>query len=378
MLLRYGEEPSVEMSSSKHHSREKNSDEMDESATDHQLGEFNYHKFEQLGDTFRELGLCMMGLGVHLARICDKAIGSNELEESIIQSGSAKGRLIHYHSMLDNYILKHINRSSKASSKKVRPMQLCPTVSHGRTSSRNSLAGSGGECTNDRTKSKKYCAKNQLTQNGLSKTSFSNLWQQWHCDYGTFTVLTAPLFLSSFVEEDCSSASVSKECPSPDGHTYLQLYGTKNKKIYVVKSPPENIIIQVGEAADILSRGKLRSTLHSVGRPIRIENISRETFVVFLQPAWDKILSCRGYSVDTGVSDKESASNVAVDSCSKQDLLLSSDALRTRQPHMLMQEILEKIPPLSSRFRDGMTFAEFSRETTKQYYSTSGTQSRRK
>jgi hypothetical protein len=33
-----------------------------------------------------------------------------------------------------------------------------------------------------------------------------------------------------------------------------------------------------------------------------------------------------------------------------------------------MQEIMEKIPPLSSRLREGMTFAEFSRQTPKQYY----------
>ena len=39
------------------------------------------------------------------------------------------------------------------------------------------------------------------------------------------------------------------------------------------------------------------------------------------------------------------------------------------------QDIHKIVPPLSSRLKDGMTFAEFSRETTKQYYGGSGLQS---
>lgn len=41
----------------------------------------------------------------------------------------------------------------------------------------------------------------------------------------------------------------------------------------------------------------------------------------------------------------------------------------------LTQEIRKIIPPLLSRLKDGMTFAEFSRETTKQYYGGRGLQS---
>jgi hypothetical protein len=43
----------------------------------------------------------------------------------------------------------------------------------------------------------------------------------------------------------------------------------------------------------------------------------------------------------------------------------------------LTQEIQKILPPLSSRLKDGMTFAEFSCETTKQYYGGSGLQSNR-
>ncbi|KAL2557383.1 uncharacterized protein Fot_02122 [Forsythia ovata] len=43
----------------------------------------------------------------------------------------------------------------------------------------------------------------------------------------------------------------------------------------------------------------------------------------------------------------------------------------------LTQNILQLVPPLHSRQKDGMTFAEFSRETTKHYYGSSGLQPNR-
>ncbi|RRT41318.1 hypothetical protein B296_00043143, partial [Ensete ventricosum] len=269
-------------------------------------------EFRILGSTFKELSLCMMELGLRLAQICDKAIDCRELKQSIMD-GSAKGRLIHYHSTIDNIILKETNRTKKRSKKKVEPATLDPSP---------------------------------FDEYRTNRTTLSNLWQQWHYDYGIFTVLTSPSFRFSCLAEDCSHISCCRECSSPDEHTYLQLFDIKKNKIFVVRSPADSFIIQVGEAANILTRGKLQSTLHSVSRPVDRENLSRQTFVVFLQPAWSKILSYSGYPEETSNQDK-----------------------------LLMQEILRKIPPLSIRFRDGMTFAEFSHETTKQYYSSSGTQS---
>jgi hypothetical protein len=66
----------------------------------------------------------------------------------------------------------------------------------------------------------------------------------------------------------------------------------------LVRFSPESIVVQVGEAADILSGGKLRSTLHAMSRPSSLTNISHETFVVFLQPSWDKTLTYSGYLFD--------------------------------------------------------------------------------
>ncbi|KAG5063122.1 hypothetical protein JHK85_004305 [Glycine max] len=299
-------------------------------------------EFENLGSSFKELGLCMMELGLCLARICDKAIGGNELEQSLLDSCAAKGRLIHYHSHLDALLLKQLERS-KATSKR-------------RAGNIKPLEG---------------LESNSIAHDANSGGIHSNLWQQWHYDYGIFTVLTTPLFiLPSYLEtsktEDPFPASCFDECPSPTRHTCLQIYDPNKKRAIMVNAPPESFIIQVGEAADIISKGKLRSALHCVHRPSKFENLSRETFVVFLQPAWTKTFS---------ISDYPHANSSFNGQC-----LVATDEEQQQSGQdsdNLSQEINKIVPPLSSRLKEGMTFAEFSRETTKQYYGGSGLQSNR-
>ncbi|RDX93035.1 hypothetical protein CR513_24760, partial [Mucuna pruriens] len=303
-------------------------------------------EFENLGSSFQELGFCMMELGLCLARICDKAIGGNELEQSLLDSCAAKGRLIHYHSHLDALLLKQHERNMATSMR--------------RASNVKPLEGS---------------ESNSIARDANTSGIHSDLWQQWHYDYGIFTVLTTPFFiLPSYSEtsktEDPFHASCFDECPSPTGHTCLQIYDPNRKRAIMVKAPPESFIIQVGESADIISKGKLRSTLHSVHRPSRFENLSRETFVVFLQPAWTKIFS---------ISDYPHA-NSTFNEFHGQCLVASHEEQQQsgqQDNNNLSQEINKIVPPLWSRLKEGMTFAEFSRETTKQYYGGSGLQSNR-
>ncbi|KAG8389308.1 hypothetical protein BUALT_Bualt02G0215900 [Buddleja alternifolia] len=258
-------------------------------------------EFENLGFAFQELGFCMMELGLCLARVCDKIIGGCELERSLLQSGTAKGRLIHYHSINDNVAIK------EAASRK----------RHAR----------GGKV-------------NLREDAGLGHDSKVDLWQQWHYDYGIFTILTSPMFM-------LTNGSDEQECESPSGHTYLQVFHPEMNRVLMVKASQESFIVQVGESADVLSKGRLRATLHSVCRPSKMDNLSRETFVVFLQPAWSKTFSLSDYPIE-----------------------LCSEGVHGAEMELngLTRKIREIVPPLSSRLRNGMTFAEFSRETTKQYY----------
>ncbi|MCD9560114.1 hypothetical protein HAX54_018557 [Datura stramonium] len=306
--------------------------------------EVDQDPFKKLGCTFKELGYCMMDLGLRLAQICDKIIGGQELQQSLLESGTAKGRLIHYHSSGDNYVVREAAKKSgqaKARNGKVK---------------KNEQAG----------------LKQQGTEVSKDQSSDNGLWQQWHYDYGIFTLLTVPMFLLSSHQETLaavnndSPVSSEHEFPSPSGHTYLQIFDPKRNQVFMVKAPSESLILQVGEAADILSKGKLRATLHCVCRPPKIENYSRETFVVFLQPAWSKQFSLLDYPLELLALSGQQCG------------LCSNGTEQSGQvPEELSHEIQKIVPPLFSRLKDGMTFAEFSRETTKQYYGGKGLQSNR-
>lgn len=279
-------------------------------------------EFTHLGGAFKELGFCMRELGLSIARICDREIGGGLLEETLLESCTAKARLIHYHSAADKCALREAERRKSQSGKPVSSKRRVQNAAEQEVNHRNG-AGLGG--------------------------SHFNLWQQWHYDYGIFTVLTDPMFLSSYSYQDFTLMS---------SHSYLQIYHPSKNKFYMVKTPQDSFIVQVGESADILSKGKLRSTLHCVCKPEKLEHISRETFVVFLQPKWSQTFSVSEYTMEH----------------------LRSDSLQSQLPdtdEVPNPDIQKIVPPLSSRLRDGMTFAEFSRETTKQYYGGSGLQSNR-
>nr|GLL33163.1 uncharacterized protein LOC109182845 [Ipomoea trifida] len=307
--------------------------------------EVDHMGFKDLGYIFNELGYCMMEVGLCLAQICDKFVGGHDLEQSLLESGTAKGRLIHYHSTIDNHIIKEsANRSVK-------------------TGAKNKI----------RIKRSEETGSKQMGSEGCDEDlSDSMLWQQWHYDYGIFTVLTVPMFILSSDNEALTEENnnlrmpCERESPSPSGHTYLQIFDPQKDRVFMVKAAPESLIVQVGEAADILSKGKLRATLHSVCRLPKPKNLSRETFVVFLQPAWSKKLYLSDYPLKQLSSDDQTCG------------LCTEDGPREEQElEKLSQKIRNIVPSLSSRLKDGMTFADFSRETTNQYYGSNGLQSNR-
>lgn len=304
--------------------------------------EVDQDEFKKLGCTFKELGYCMMDLGLRLAQICDKAIGGQELQQSLLESGTAKGRLIHYHSAVDKDFVRE-------AAKKI-----------GQAKARNGKVN----------KNEQAGLKQQGTEVSKDQSNDYDLWQQWHYDYGIFTLLTVPLFLLSSHQETLAAVnndspiSSEHEFPSPRGHTYIQIFDPKKNQVFMVKAPSESLILQVGEAADILSRGKLRATLHCVCRPPKVDNLSRETFVVFLQPAWSKQFSLLDYPLELLALSRQPCGV-----CSK------GTELSRQVPEELSHEIQKIVPPLLSRLKDGMTFAEFSHETTKQYYGGRGLQS---
>ncbi|XP_002974660.2 uncharacterized protein LOC9636892 [Selaginella moellendorffii] len=161
--------------------------------------------------------------------------------------------------------------------------------------------------------------------------SGSEFWQQWHYDYGVLTVLTAPVYINA-------SGSVGQS------HSSLVAMDSWTGSVTAVNIPDGSVLVQVGEAAQIFSGGKLRATAHCVVKPQLDPEASRETFVVFLQPAWDKALSCQ-VALEDGDETGSGDNRISV------------------------------IPPLETRWKKGCTFAEFSKQTTGQYYGSKGIQS---
>ncbi|XP_066335099.1 uncharacterized protein [Miscanthus floridulus] len=213
---------------------------------------------ENLGGLVKELGLYMMELGILVARACDIAIGRGQLEQSITDFGTAKARLIHYHSELDNNVIRDNSTKRKGSVSKVavKPYQSC---SERRSESLCPCCIKSEDGTTVMSIKENDSKDASIQGQAAAEISLLNLWQEWHYDYGILTVLTAPLFLSASEDEN---SLVNLECHPPDGHTHLQL--CNGRKIFSVRCSPENFIVQVGEAADILSQGKLKSTLHAM------------------------------------------------------------------------------------------------------------------
>ncbi|KAI3993110.1 hypothetical protein MKX01_009853 [Papaver californicum] len=299
--LKYVQDTSVNISSNEPVEKSKKNSEGKKNVDS--LCKFRDDKFKNMGNSFKELG--------------DKAIGGKELEQSILESCTAKGRLIHDHSTLDHLLLKEaareeVSRKGRANCE----FQLSEKLKVHRDEDQTSVMAS-----------KLKTSVNEATS---CRISLSNLWQQWHYDYGIFTILTTPMFMSSY--QLSTTEASEQEYSLPDGHDNLQIFDGNKNKIYVVRSPPNSFVVQVGDSADILSKGKLHSTLHS-------------SFSISQLP------------IKSTISDS-----------------LGPNA-NEQEPDILSQEIRKIIPSLSSRLKDGMTFAEFSHQTTKQYFGGNGMQS---
>ena len=78
--------------------------------------------------------------------------------------------------------------------------------------------------------------------------------------------------------------------PSPDSGLYIRTRGGQLVKVSI----PENCLaFQTGEALEIATNGRLLATPHCVrvGALSNTDEISRESFALFMQPNTDQLLS---------------------------------------------------------------------------------------
>ncbi|KAF6148262.1 hypothetical protein GIB67_012037 [Kingdonia uniflora] len=85
MQLKYAEDPNLDFSFS---GSSQNIEVMPED-----LDDLPDSGFKNLKNTFKDLGIYMMELGLRLAQVCDRAIGGKELEQSILDHAQQKGAL---------------------------------------------------------------------------------------------------------------------------------------------------------------------------------------------------------------------------------------------------------------------------------------------
>ncbi|KAI0662528.1 Clavaminate synthase-like protein [Cubamyces menziesii] len=111
-------------------------------------------------------------------------------------------------------------------------------------------------------------------------------WCGFHLDHSLLTGLCSAMYLH---REPSGEPSVVQS-PSPSSGLYIRTRGGALTKVSI---PADCLAFQTGEALELATAGKLRATPHCVrvGAAKDAENISRETFALFMQPNVDQQLS---------------------------------------------------------------------------------------
>ena len=296
---------------------------------------------EQVGDLFQSLGAKLVAVSALVARVCDLVLGEQSCLEMVMNEAKmAKGRLIHYHPCKEEQEEGNASVKYKIAEKRKGQLKVDSNV----------MKWEGvrvENCTEDRNRGADLGGIEEVLEGEKA------LWQEWHYDFGLFTTLTSPLY--------------SEECVGLDRRESgggLHVLDPKMGSVVPMEIPHGCVGVQVGEAAQILSGGKLRAAAHCVRRG-REMTTSREMFVVFTQPHWDALLVS---------PQREEGSSCCLDEvvCAHEYMQTNPNNASGDCPQLLAVEEIVKgiIPPLKDRWREGITFADFSKETTKQYYGT--------
>jgi len=111
-------------------------------------------------------------------------------------------------------------------------------------------------------------------------------WCGFHVDHSLLTGLCSAMFLRA--SEASEPLVVSS--PSPTSGLYIRTRGGDLTKVAI---PTDCLAFQTGEALELATSGKLLATHHCVrvGAGENSEQISRETFALFMQPDTDELIS---------------------------------------------------------------------------------------
>ena len=148
-------------------------------------------------------------------------------------------------------------------------------------------------------------------------------WCGWHNDHSVVTGLTAPMYIDHGTGEIICDGEIERE----EVGLFVR---NRNKERVKATAEADVLYFQTGEAAQILSGGRLQATPHAVLTDGRIGNVARSTFAVFMQPRENYVMK----------TDNENAAFIE---------------------H-------EGVPSLRGRWKQGMTHGEFFSATMKTFY----------
>jgi isopenicillin N synthase-like dioxygenase len=239
-----------------------------------------------LQSTFCEVGQFIHTIGMLVAKCCDMYVSTvcptyiPVLERTVRHSKCCKGRLLHYFP------------SSSSSTTVEQADDVTPGT--------------------------------MKAEEEDDDTRFSN-WCGWHNDHGSLTGLLPALYLDV-------NGNIVDPAPDPKAGLYIK---ARNGQLVHAKLPPNSIAYQIGETAQIHTGGILKATPHAVrGCSNSNNNISRETFAVFMEPEYHSTMSL------------PDGRTLADTQCVEDEKYLP-----------------QSVKTLRSRWKLGMTFGEFSNAT---------------
>lgn len=262
--------------------------------------------------------------------------GPGPLESCVVRSGAAKVRLIHYYSRAEG--------GSAAST----PAAAADSY------------GCGGSARRD-----------------LAALAD---WQGWHFDYGLLTALCGPAYYcrregsDSDAHDDVTDAvarsgAASAGCglvvlrPSPTSDDS----GCSRPVPVTVHVPADCVAVQVGEAAQILTGGAAAATAHCVVRPRcqwGLDDVSRSVCVAFLQPPCDERMEPATSTSASESAPPQQPAHAAAERGADSD----AESAVLRASAAACGALAGLLPPLSTRWTPGATFADFSKAVTQAYY----------
>jgi isopenicillin N synthase-like dioxygenase len=149
-------------------------------------------------------------------------------------------------------------------------------------------------------------------------------WIGWHNDSGFLTALTPDTYFKH---------STGEQVPNPEPDIAGLWVAARDGKLHRITIREDCMAIQCGECLQVITGGKLVATPHCVRPPLNSTDISRACMPVFVD--------------------------------SSPEFPLSSPSGREA---VLVNTVKQWVPPLSDRWTEGQTFADFLGTTFKAYY----------